>query len=145
MTGNVGRNIRDRKIMQVFPDGSQGKPAITHFKTIESFGYVSLVECKLETGRTHQIRVHFSFNKHPVFNDEEYGGDQILKGTTFTKYQQFIKNCFKILPRQALHARSLSFDHPVTGKRLSFDTELPEDMKQVIEKWRIYIAGRENL
>jgi len=145
MTGNVGRNIRDRKIMQVFPDGSQGKPAITHYKTIETYGYVSLVECKLETGRTHQIRVHFSFNKHPVFNDEEYGGDQILKGTTFTKYQQFIKNCFKILPRQALHARSLSFDHPVTGKRLSFETELPDDMKQVIEKWRTYISGRENL
>ena len=145
MTGNVGRNIRDRKIMQVFPDGSQGKPAITHYKTIETYGYVSLVECKLETGRTHQIRVHFSFNKHPVFNDEEYGGDQILKGTTFTKYQQFIKNCFKILPRQALHARSLSFDHPLTGKRLSFETELPDDMKQVIEKWRTYISGRENL
>ena len=142
ITGNVGRNIRDRKIMQVFPDGSQGKTAITHYKVIEEFGYVSLVECKLETGRTHQIRVHFSFIRHPLFNDDEYGGDQIIKGTTFTKYQQFVRNCFKILPRQALHAKSLAFDHPVTGKRLSFDSELPEDMKQVIEKWRNYTSER---
>jgi 23S rRNA pseudouridine1911/1915/1917 synthase len=142
ITGNVGRNIRDRKIMQVFPDGSQGKTAITHYKVIEEFGYVSLVECKLETGRTHQIRVHFSFIRHPLFNDDEYGGDQIIKGTTFTKYQQFVRNCFKILPRQALHAKSLAFDHPVTAKRLSFDSELPEDMKQVIEKWRNYTSER---
>jgi len=142
ITGNVGRNIHDRKIMQVFPDGSQGKPAITHYKILEEFGYVSLVECKLETGRTHQIRVHFSYIRHPLFNDEEYGGDQILKGTTFTKYQQFVKNCFKILPRQALHAKSLAFDHPVTGKRLSFDSELPEDMQKVIEKWRNYTSER---
>ena len=142
ITGNVGRNIRDRKIMQVFPDGSAGKAAITHYKVLEEFGYVSMVECKLETGRTHQIRVHFSHIKHPLFNDDEYGGDQILKGTTFTKYQQFVKNCFKILPRQALHAKSLAFDHPVTGKRLSFDSELPDDMKQVIEKWRNYTSGR---
>ena len=142
ITGNVGRNIRDRKIMQVFPDGSQGKTAITHYKVLENFGYVSVVECKLETGRTHQIRVHFSYIKHPLFNDDEYGGDKILKGTTFSKYQQFVKNCFKILPRQALHAKSLAFDHPVTGKRLSFDSELPDDMKQVIEKWRNYTSGR---
>ncbi|OFY66015.1 MAG: RNA pseudouridine synthase [Bacteroidetes bacterium RBG_13_42_15] len=142
ITGNVGRNIRDRKIMQVFPDGNQGKTAITHYKLIEDLGYVSIVECRLETGRTHQIRVHFSFIRHPVFNDDEYGGDQILKGTTFTKYQQFVKNCFKILPRQALHARSLAFDHPVTGKRLSFESELPDDMKQVIEKWRNYTSTR---
>ncbi len=145
ITGHVGRNIRDRKIMQVFPDGSQGKPAITHYSLIEDFGYVSLVECRLETGRTHQIRVHFSHIKHPLFNDEEYGGDKILRGTTFAKYQQFIRNCFTILPRQALHAKSLSFDHPVTGKRLSFDSELPDDMKQVIEKWRDYTSGREKL
>ncbi|MCX6321975.1 MAG: RluA family pseudouridine synthase, partial [Bacteroidia bacterium] len=138
ITGNVGRNIKDRKIMQVFKDGSEGKTAITHYKVIEDLGYISLVECKLETGRTHQIRVHFSHIKHPLFNDEEYGGDQILKGTTFTKYQQFIKNCFKILPRQALHAKSLAFDHPFTGKRLSFDSDLPDDMQQVIEKWRKY-------
>lgn len=141
--GHVGRNIRDRKIMQVFPDGSKGKPAITHYKVIEDFSYVSLVECKLETGRTHQIRVHFSYIKHPLFNDDEYGGDRILKGTTFSKYQQFVRNCFKILPRQALHAKSLAFDHPVSGKRLYFDSELPEDMKLVIEKWRSYIVGRE--
>jgi 23S rRNA pseudouridine1911/1915/1917 synthase len=129
--------------MQVFTDGSDGKTAITHYKILEDLGYISLVECKLETGRTHQIRVHFSHIKHPLFNDEEYGGDQILKGTTFTKYQQFIKNCFNILPRQALHAKSLAFDHPVTRKRLSFDSELPDDMKQVIDKWRKYTSGRE--
>jgi 23S rRNA pseudouridine1911/1915/1917 synthase len=144
ITGNVGRSIKDRKVMQVFTDGSEGKNAITHYKVLEDLGYISLIECKLETGRTHQIRVHFSHIKHPLFNDEEYGGSQILKGTTFTKYQQFIKNCFKILPRQALHAKSLSFNHPVTGKRLSFDSELPDDMVQVIEKWRKYISGRES-
>jgi 23S rRNA pseudouridine1911/1915/1917 synthase len=145
ITGNVGRSIKDRKVMQVFKDDTEGKTAITHYKVIEDFGYISLIECKLETGRTHQIRVHFSHIKHPLFNDEEYGGDQILKGTTFTKYQQFIKNCFKILPRQALHAKSLAFDHPVTGKRLSFDSDLPDDMVQVIEKWRKYISGRESI
>jgi 23S rRNA pseudouridine1911/1915/1917 synthase len=144
ITGNVGRNIKDRKIMQVFKDGTEGKTAITHYKVLEDLGYISLIECKLETGRTHQIRVHFSHIKHPLFNDEEYGGDQILKGTTFTKYQQFIKNCFKILPRQALHAKSLAFNHPVTGKRLSFDSDLPDDMTQVIEKWRKYISGRDS-
>jgi 23S rRNA pseudouridine1911/1915/1917 synthase len=142
ITGNVGRNVRDRKIMQVFPNGSQGKAAITHYKVLENLDYVSVIECKLETGRTHQIRVHFSYIKHPLFNDDEYGGDRILKGTTFSKYQQFVKNCFKILPRQALHAKSLAFDHPVTGKRLSFDSELPDDMKEVIEKWRNYTSGR---
>jgi 23S rRNA pseudouridine1911/1915/1917 synthase len=144
ITGNVGRNVKDRKIMQVFDGGDDGKPAITHYKVLEDLGYISLVECKLETGRTHQIRVHFSHIKHPLFNDEEYGGNQIIKGTTFTKYQQFIKNCFKILPRQALHAKSLAFDHPVTGKRLFFDSDLPDDMVQVIEKWRKYTSGRES-
>jgi 23S rRNA pseudouridine1911/1915/1917 synthase len=142
ITGNVGRSIRDRKIMQVFPDGKQGKPAITHYRIIKDLGYISMVECKLETGRTHQIRVHFSYIKHPLFNDDEYGGDRILKGTTFSKYQQFVKNCFKILPRQALHAKSLAFNHPASGKRLSFDSELPADMQQVIEKWMNYIARR---
>ena len=144
ITGNVGRNIKDRKIMQVFADSDDGKPAITHYKVLEDLGYISLIECKLETGRTHQIRVHFSYIKHPLFNDEEYGGNQIIKGTTFTKYQQFIKNCFKILPRQALHAKSLAFDHPVTGKRLFFDSDLPDDMVQVIDKWRKYTSGRES-
>jgi 23S rRNA pseudouridine1911/1915/1917 synthase len=143
ITGNVGRSIKDRKIMQVYKDETEGKTAITHYKVLEDLGYISLIECKLETGRTHQIRVHFSHIKHPLFNDEEYGGDQILKGTTFTKYQQFIKNCFKILPRQALHAKSLAFNHPVTGKRLFFDSNLPDDMVQVIEKWRKYISGRD--
>jgi 23S rRNA pseudouridine1911/1915/1917 synthase len=144
ITGNVGRSIKDRKVMQVFKDETEGKTAITHYKVLEDLGYISLIECKLETGRTHQIRVHFSHIKHPLFNDEEYGGNQILKGTTFTKYQQFIRNCFKILPRQALHAKSLAFNHPVTGKRLSFDSDLPDDMLQVIEKWRKYISGRES-
>jgi 23S rRNA pseudouridine1911/1915/1917 synthase len=142
--GHVGRNIRDRKIMQVFPDGSRGKPAITVYKVIEDLSYVSIVECKLETGRTHQIRVHFSHIKHPVFNDDEYGGDKILRGTTFSRYQQFVRNCFKIIPRQALHAKSLAFNHPVTGKRLFFDSELPDDMQQAIEKWRNYISGRDS-
>jgi len=144
ITGNVGRSVKDRKVMQVFKDGSEGKTAVTHYKVLEDFGYISLIECKLETGRTHQIRVHMSHVKHPLFNDAEYGGDQIIKGTTFTKYQQFIKNCFKILPRQALHAKSLAFNHPVTGQRLSFDSALPDDMVQVIEKWRKYISGRES-
>ncbi|NMC38949.1 MAG: RluA family pseudouridine synthase [Bacteroidales bacterium] len=142
ISGNVGRNLRDRKIMQVFPDGSQGKTAVTHYRVLENFGYVSVVECKLETGRTHQIRVHFSFIRHPLFNDYEYGGNEILKGTTFSRYQQFVKNCFTMLPRQALHAKSLSFDHPVTGKRLTFDSELPADMQQVIDKWRKYVSDR---
>ncbi len=144
ITGHVGRNLKDRKIMQVFPDGNEGKPAVTHYKVLEDLSYVSLVECKLETGRTHQIRVHFSYIKHPLFNDFEYGGDRILRGTTFTRYQQFVRNCFNILPRQALHAKSLAFDHPVTGKRMSFDSELPDDMQQVLDKWRRYIAGRDS-
>jgi 23S rRNA pseudouridine1911/1915/1917 synthase len=138
ITGNVGRNPKDRKIMHVFADGSQGKHAVTHYKLVENLGYISVLECKLETGRTHQIRVHFAHIKHPLFNDEEYGGDRILKGTTFAKYQQFVRNCFEILPRQALHARSLAFDHPVSKKRLSFDSELPADMLALIEKWRVY-------
>ena len=129
--------------MCVYEDGSEGKHAVTHWKVLERLGYVTLVECKLETGRTHQIRAHFKHIKHPLFNDETYGGNEILKGTTFTKYKQYIQNCFKILPRQALHAKSLSFDHPFTGKRLSFDSPIPADMQQLIEKWRNYIANRE--
>ena len=142
VTGNVGRNIRDRRIMQVFHDGSQGKHAVTHYRIIEPLGYVSLIECRLETGRTHQIRVHMAWKGHPLFNDEEYGGDRILKGTTFTKYQQFVRNCFGLLPRQALHAQTLSFDHPVSGQRLSFESPLPADMTAVLAKWRKYTAGR---
>ena len=142
ITGNVGRNVRNRTIMQVFTDGSQGKHAVTHYIVIEKFGYVSLLECRLETGRTHQIRVHMAWAGHPLFNDEEYGGHRILKGTTFTKYQQFVRNCFTLLPRQALHARTLDFDHPVTGKRMSFESPIPDDMTAVIDKWRKYTASR---
>lgn len=142
ISGNIGRNPRNRRQMYVFEDGSDGKPAVTHYKVIERLGYINLVECKLETGRTHQIRVHFKYAGHPLFNDELYGGNEILRGTTFTKYKQFVHNCFTILPRQALHARSLAFVHPSTGLPVSFDSDLPEDMKQVIEKWRKYISAR---
>ena len=142
ITGNIGRHLKDRKKMDVFPDGDYGKPAITHFKVLEDFSYVSVVECKLETGRTHQIRAHFKHIGHPLFNDDTYGGDAILKGTTFTKYKQFVQNCFKMLPRQALHAKSLALDHPVTGERMFFDSEIPEDMATTIDKWRYYIANR---
>ncbi len=141
--GNIGRNPRDRKKMYVFAEGDEGKPAITHYRVLERFDYVNLVECRLETGRTHQIRVHFQHIRHPLFNDAEYGGNHILRGTTFTKYKQFIQNCFKILPRQALHAKTLGFIHPATGKEMVFDTDLPGDMSEVIEKWRRYTAGRE--
>jgi 23S rRNA pseudouridine1911/1915/1917 synthase len=140
--GHIGRDIRDRKRMAVFPDGSQGKAAVTHYRLVERLGYLSLVECRLETGRTHQIRVHFQHIRHPLFNDETYGGDQILKGTTFTKYKQFVQNCFQILPRHALHASSLGFTHPATGERMFFDSDLPEDMARVIEKWRRYTGDR---
>jgi 23S rRNA pseudouridine1911/1915/1917 synthase len=136
--GNIGRSLKNRKVMTVFPEGDFGKVAKTHYKVLEKFGYVSLVECKLETGRTHQIRVHFQYIKHPLFNDFEYGGDKILKGTTFTKYKQFVENCFKMIPRQSLHAKSLGFTHPKTKKWMSFESELPADMQSVIEKWRIY-------
>jgi len=141
ITGHVGRNPRDRTKMYVFPDEKEGKPAITHYTVLERLGYVTLVECKLETGRTHQIRVHFQYIKHPLFNDEEYGGDQILRGTTFTKYKQFVKNCFSILPRHALHAKYLGFKHPASGEWMQFTSALPEDMNTVIEKWRNYIVG----
>jgi 23S rRNA pseudouridine1911/1915/1917 synthase len=142
ITGHVGRNIKNRKVMQVFPDGSQGKHAVTHYKVLEELGYVTLVECRLETGRTHQIRVHFQHIGHPLFNDFEYGGDKILKGTTFTKYKQFVQNCFKVLPRQALHAKTLGVIHPETKEFIQFNSELPEDMQTVIEKWKRYLSGR---
>ena len=142
ITGNIGRNPKDRQQMWVFEDGSDGKHAVTHYQVVERFGYVTLVECQLETGRTHQIRVHFRHQGHPLFNDRRYGGDQILRGTTFTKYKQFVNNCFEILPRQALHARSLAFDHPVSGKRMNFESELPQDMVEVIRKWRVYAEAK---
>ncbi|MCQ2280864.1 MAG: RluA family pseudouridine synthase [Bacteroidales bacterium] len=143
IVGNVGRNPKDRLVMTVFPDGEAGKHAVTHYKVIERFGYVTLVECRLETGRTHQIRVHMKYAGHPLFSDESYGGNEIIKGTTFTKYKQFINNCFKILPRQALHAKSLGFVHPVTGKYMLFDSELPADMAEAIEKWRNYAKHKQ--
>jgi len=141
--GNIGRSLKDRKQMHVFPEGDFGKPAVTNYTVLERLGYVSLVQCRLETGRTHQIRVHMKYIGHTLFNDERYGGDHILKGTTFTKYKQFVQNCFKVLPRQALHAKTLGFIHPWTNEYISFDSEIPEDMLQGIEKWRGYIAGRE--
>lgn len=141
--GHIGRHPKNRLQMTVFPDGDNGKEAITHFKVIERFGYVTLVSCKLETGRTHQIRAHMKYIGHTLFNDERYGGEKILKGTTFTKYKQFVDNCFKILPRQALHAKTLGFEHPVTGKFMSFDTDIPEDMQQCFEKWRHYAKHQE--
>jgi 23S rRNA pseudouridine1911/1915/1917 synthase len=138
IVGNIARHVKDRMQMAVFPDGETGKHAVTHFKVLERFGYVTLVSCKLETGRTHQIRVHMKYIGHTLFNDERYGGDLILKGTTFTKYKQFIDNCFKILPRQALHAKTLGFVHPTTKEYMRFNTELPQDMTDSIEKWRNY-------
>ncbi len=140
--GNIGRNLKNRLQQDVFPDGTHGKHAVTHYKVLERFLYVSLVQCKLDTGRTHQIRAHFKYIGHPLFNDERYGGDKILKGTTFTKYKQFIQNCFKIIPRQALHAKTLGFIHPKTGKKMHFETELPDDFKNVIEKWRAYTQNQ---
>ena len=144
ITGNIGRNPKDRKVMTVFPDGETGRTAITHYKVLERFGYITLIECQLETGRTHQIRVHLKYAGHPLFNDESYGGNFVLKGTTFTKYKQFVENCFKILPRQALHAKSLGFIHPSSGKYIFFDSEIPEDMQTVIDKWRRYISDKKN-
>ena len=136
--GNIGRSLKNRLQMAVFPDGEFGKHAVTHFKVLERLTYVTLVQCKLETGRTHQIRAHFKHIRHTLFNDERYGGNDILKGTTFTKYKQFVQNCFKVLPRQALHAKTLGFTHPKTGEFLQFDSEVPEDMKVCLEKWRTY-------
>lgn len=140
--GNIARHVKDRMQMAVFPEGDIGKHAVTHYKVLERFGYVTLVSCKLETGRTHQIRVHMKYIGHTLFNDERYGGDLILKGTTFTKYKQFIDNCFKVLPRQALHAKTLGFTHPITKEFMKFTTELPQDMQECIEKWRNYSKSK---
>jgi 23S rRNA pseudouridine1911/1915/1917 synthase len=142
VTGNIGRSLKNRQVFTVFPEGDFGKPAVTHFTVLKPIGYVSLVECRLETGRTHQIRVHMKYINHPLFNDSTYGGDQVLRGTTFAKYKQFVQNCFKMLPRQALHAKTLGFTHPVTGEKMLFNSELPDDMASVLEKWENYIASR---
>ena len=136
--GHIARNPKNRLQMTVFPNGDQGKEAVTHYKVLERLGYVSLISCNLETGRTHQIRVHLKYIGHTLFNDERYGGEKILKGTSFTKYKQFVENAFKILPRQALHAKTLGFVHPVSGKYMRFDSEIPADMAECIEKWRQY-------
>lgn len=143
ITGNVGRSLKNRKVMTVFPEGDFGKHAVTHYKVLQRFGYVTLVECRLETGRTHQIRAHMKYIGHTLFNDEEYGGDQILKGTTFTKYKQFVQNCFNMLPRQALHAKELGFVHPATGEFIKFEAPIPNDLQSVIDKWAAYVASRE--
>lgn len=136
---NVGRSLKDRRVTTAFPDGDFGRTAITHFKLLKDLRYVSLIECRLETGRTHQIRAHMKYLGHPIFNDEMYGGDKIVKGTVFSKYKQFVDNCFKIIPRQALHAKTLGFIHPATQKFIQFDSELPEDFKDVMEKWEHYV------
>jgi 23S rRNA pseudouridine1911/1915/1917 synthase len=136
---NVGRSLKDRRVTTTFPNGEMGRHAITHYRLLQDLRYVSLVECRLETGRTHQIRAHMKHIGHTLFNDSMYGGDQILKGTVFSKYRQFVENCFKILPRQALHAKTLGFTHPVTKKFLRFESDLPEDLKSVIEKWEHYV------
>jgi len=138
ITGNVGRNVRNRKIMDVFTDETQGKHAVTHYKVLERFGYVTLVECTLETGRTHQIRVHMKSIGHRIFNDVDYGGEQILKGTKTATYKKFVENCFALCPRQALHAKLLEIEHPATKKIMKFESELPDDMKNLLDKWRKY-------
>jgi 23S rRNA pseudouridine1911/1915/1917 synthase len=141
ITGHIGRHPKNRILMHVFPGGEKGKHAVTHYKVLERFGYVTLVEVELETGRTHQIRVHFKHAGHPLFNDSMYGGDKILKGNAFAKYKKFVENTFKVLPRQALHARTLGFEHPVTGEFMRFSSPVPEDFGKAVERWRIYTAG----
>lgn len=142
ITCNVGRDLKNRKVMACFPDGEHGKHAVTHYRVIERFGYVTVVECKLETGRTHQIRVHMRHLGHPLFNDYEYGGDKILKGLPSNKYKQFIENCFELLPRQALHAKTLGITHPITQKPIFFESDIPEDMQSVIDKWRKFSINK---
>lgn len=138
---HVGRHKRFRKIFDAYPEGEYGKEAVTHYRVLERLGYVTLVQCELETGRTHQIRVHMQHIGHPIFNDELYGGDRIVKGTVFSKYKQFVENCFQICPRHALHAKTIGFIHPRTRQQMRFDSELPEDMRNVIDKWRGYVGS----
>ncbi len=138
--GNIGRSLKNRKMMAVFPNGEHGKHAVTHYKVLERFGLVTLVECKLETGRTHQIRVHMKYIGHPLFHDLEYGGDSIVKGTTSAKYKKFIENCFDLIPGQALHAKTLGFMHPTKGEFMKFDSELPVGYLKLLEKWRSYVG-----
>lgn len=140
---NIGRSLKNRMLMTVFPEADYGKHAVTHYKVLERLGYVTLIQCRLETGRTHQIRVHMKHIGYTLFNDERYGGNEILKGTNFAKYKQFVQNCFNICPRQALHAQTLGFVHPRTGQELMFEAPLPDDMAQLVEKWRGYIAHRD--
>lgn len=140
--GHLGRSLKNRKLMTVFEDGEYGKHAVTNYKVLRRFGYVTLVECKLETGRTHQIRVHMKHIGHPLFNDIEYGGDKILKGTTFTKYRQFVQNCFDLIEGQALHAKTLGFEHPKTKEYLRFDSELPTNFTEILERWERYMSNR---
>lgn len=141
VTGYIGRSVNDRRVMSIYDDEEKGKWSVTHYKVLERFGYVTLIECQLETGRTHQIRAHMKHIGHPLFSDATYGGDKILKGTTFSKYKQFIENCFELMPRQALHAQSLGFVHPTTRKFIYFEAPLPADFDAVLQKWRKYIAG----
>ena len=141
ISGYIGRSARDRKIMDIYDDESKGKWSVTHYKVLERLNYVTLIECQLETGRTHQIRAHMQHIGHPLFSDSSYGGDKILKGTVFSKYKQFVENCFEIIPRQALHAQSLGFEHPVKKERIYFESDLPADFQSVLEKWRNYVSN----
>lgn len=145
VTGYIGRSVKDRRVMTIYDDETKGKHAITHFKVLERLGYVTLVECQLETGRTHQIRAHMKHLGHPLFNDAVYGGDKILKGTIFSKYKQFVENCFALMPRQALHAQTIGFIHPVTRQYLHFETGLPGDFASVLDKWRRYVKDEKNI
>jgi len=142
ITGHIGRDLKERKLFTVFPNGDNGRHAVTHYKVLQRFGYVTLIQCKLETGRTHQIRVHMKYIGHPLFNDDTYGGNKVLKGTTFQSYRQFIENCFKIIPRHALHAKSLGFLHPTKNIDMMFDSELPKDFVEVLKKWETYYSAR---
>jgi len=144
ITGYIGRSLKDRRVMSIYDEEEKGKWAVTHYKVLERLNYVTLIECQLETGRTHQIRAHLKHIGHPLFNDAVYGGDKILKGTVFTKYKQFVENCFELLPRQALHAQTLGFIHPTSRKQVHFEAPLPDDFRLVLEKWQKYVASGTN-